>query len=417
MPAKPLLSAIRMKNFLSFGDKDNYIPLQPLNVLIGPNASGKSNLIDAISLLSSLPKDLPIASHLYGGVGDWLWKGSKVDPIAQIDAEINDLDNTMPAEHRHLLPLVYKLEFTRNGQLFDLIDERLENKIPSQPGHDVYFYYRYQNGRPVLNTCMPHYNEEGDFNHNRNNRRQRQLERGTLRADYSILSQRKDPDTFPEVTYVGNQISRIKVYREWNLGRNTAPRLPQSTDLTSEFLLEDASNLSLVLNDLKNRPLVKAEINKRLKEFSPAIDSFETQTIGGTIQIYFHEQGLSHSVPATRLSDGTLRFLCLLSILCHPTPPPVICIEEPELGLHPDILSTVAELLIEASKRTQLILSTHSDMIVSALSDIPEAVIVCEKGQAGTEMKRLDSLALRDWLNEYSLGELWQMGEIGGTRW
>jgi len=141
---------------------------------------------------------------------------------------------------------------------------------------------------------------------------------------------------------------------------------------------------SLVLNDLKMRRLVKANIVDKLKNLSPHIESFETKIVGGTIQIYFHEDSLAYAVPATRLSDGTLRFLCLLSIFCHPSPPPLICIEEPEIGLHPDILPTIAELMIEASTRTQIVVTTHSDILVSALSERPETVIVCEKDQAGT---------------------------------
>jgi len=78
-----------------------------------------------------------------------------------------------------------------------------------------------------------------------------------------------------------------------------------------------------------------------------------------------------------RLSDGTLRYLCLLTILCHPAPPPLICIEEPELGLHPDILPEVAKMLVDAASRTQLIVTTHSDILVDCLSDHPEAIVVC----------------------------------------
>jgi predicted ATPase len=118
-----------------------------------------------------------------------------------------------------------------------------------------------------------------------------------------------------------------------------------------------------------------------------------------------------------RLSDGTLRFLCLLVILLHPTPPPLVCIEEPETGLHPDILSTVAELLIEGSQRTQLIVTTHSETLVSALGEYPEAVVVCERDVGGTRLQRLDRERLQKWLKRYSLGDLWLKGEIGGTRW
>jgi predicted ATPase len=87
------------------------------------------------------------------------------------------------------------------------------------------------------------------------------------------------------------------------------------------------------------------------------------------VQIFFHEEGLHSPIPATRLSDGTLRFLAMAALLLMPAPPPLICIEEPELGLHPDALSLVAELLVSASARTQLIVTTHSDALVSALTE------------------------------------------------
>ena len=122
-------------------------------------------------------------------------------------------------------------------------------------------------------------------------------------------------------------------------------------------------------------------------------------------------------IPATRLSDGTLRYLCLLAILCHPNPGPLICIEEPELGLHPDVLPKIAALLKEASERTQIIVTTHSDVLVDAMSDMPEAVLVAERSETGTKLERLDAEKLKPWLDKYRLGELWTRGEIGGTRW
>src|ERR1700742_3728706 len=102
------------------------------------------------------------------------------------------------------------------------------------------------------------------------------------------------------------------------------------------------------------------------------------------MQFLFHEGGLRSPAPAARLSDGTLRYLCLLTILLHPEPPPLICIEEPELGLHPDIIPKVADLLVDASHRTQLIVTTHSEALVSRLSEIPESVVVCERDDRGT---------------------------------
>ena len=117
------------------------------------------------------------------------------------------------------------------------------------------------------------------------------------------------------------------------------------------------------------------------------------------------------------MSGGTLRFLCLLAILVDPEPPPLIAIEEPELGSHPDIHAQLAALLLEASTRTQLIVTTHSDILVDALTDTPETIVVCEEVGGSTRLERLDPKKLKPWLEKYRLGELWMRGEIGGTRW
>ncbi|MDQ3062170.1 MAG: AAA family ATPase, partial [Acidobacteriota bacterium] len=183
------------------------------------------------------------------------------------------------------------------------------------------------------------------------------------------------------------------------------------------FLEENASNLALVLNDLEHRGDAKDKIVENLKKFNPQIKDYSIRILGGTVQLFIREEGLEKPISAMRLSDGTLRYLCLLAILCHPKPPPLICIEEPETGLHPDILPTIAELMIEASQRTQLIVTTHSDILVSAFSEVPEAVLVCEKDEDGTHFKRLEKDKLKAWLKEYELGDLWLRGEIGGKRW
>jgi predicted ATPase len=121
---------------------------------------------------------------------------------------------------------------------------------------------------------------------------------------------------------------------------------------------------------------------------------------------------------AIRISDGTLKFLSLLAALFHPRTPPLMCIEEPEVGLHPEALQLVAEALLEASESMQLIVTTHSDALVDSLSDRPETVLVCERGfDNGTQMRRLSKEHLKEWLEHYSLGQLWRKGEIGGGRW
>ena len=247
-------------------------------------------------------------------------------------------------------------------------------------------------------------------------REMRQMTRNKPKPNQSILSQLRDPSQYPELTYLAEQLEGVRFYRDWHLGRRSKTRQSQPADLPDDFLLEDASNLGLVLNDLEHQPAARGAIAERLRVFWEDVEAVTTKVYGGRVQIVVHERG-GRQTPCTRLSDGTLRYLCLLAILCHPEPPPLVCLEEPELGMHPDILPTILELLVEASQRTQLIVTTHSDVLVSALTETPEAVIVCERGEAGSRLERLDPERLRKWLEEYSLGDLWLRGQIGGTRW
>ena len=242
-----------------------------------------------------------------------------------------------------------------------------------------------------------------------------QMSNKDFSGDQSILSQLREPTTYPEVTYLANAFDQIRLYRNASFGPFALARVPQDTSLPDDFLLEDVSNLALVLNDFQHRINPKQQVLSRLKEFYDDVEDYSTKIRGGTVQLFLHEKGLSQPVPAMRLSDGTLHYLSLLAILCHPTPPPLMCIEEPELGLHPDILPTIAELLKEASERTQLIVTTHSDALVSALSDTPESILVCERDSEGTHFQRLEHEPLREWHEKYSLGELWRMGEIWGN--
>jgi predicted ATPase len=394
---------MQLRNFLSYGDTPKEIKLKSLNVLIGPNSSGKSNLIEALGILCATPTDLTAPIREGGGVSEWLWKGSHNTPVAEINITTYYPDGIMP--------LRYRLCFTKVGQRLELVDEAVENERSHHEENDVYFFYRYLKGLPVLNVRTTSSEPAGT----KQGRTERSLQREDLDLDQSVLSQRKDPDQYPELTYLANRFSKIKLYREWNLGRYTPPRLPQKADMPEDFLLEDASNLGLVLNDLQHKPGVKQLILDKIKGFYEAIEDITTKIHGGTVQIFIHEKGLKQPIPATRLSDGTLRYICLLTLLCHPTPPPVLCIEEPELGLHPDILPIIAELLIQASQKTQLFVTTHSDILVSALTDVPSSVLVCTRDKQGSQLHRLNKDQLKDWLDKYPLGELWRMGEIGGN--
>jgi predicted ATPase len=155
-----------------------------------------------------------------------------------------------------------------------------------------------------------------------------------------------------------------------------------------------------------------------LKQLYEPFEEVVLSPLGGIAQLYVREAGMTEPMSALSLSDGTLRLLCLLAIWLEPEPPPLVCIEEPEIGLHPDAIRIVGDLLRDAAERTQLIVTTHSPALVDALSDQPESVVVCERDFDGfTQFRRLKSAGLDDWLERYSLGELWQKGELGGNRW
>jgi len=389
-----LLHELRLNGLLSFGPESPPLTMRPLNVLIGPNGSGKSNLVEAIGLLRSTATKVaaPMRGSGGGGVKEWIWKGAN-NGHARLEAIVDYPTGTQPLRHM--------IEFTETASRFELLDEVIENQLP-YPGHDdPFFFYRFQNGHPALSA-----RDAG----------RRQLRREDVAVDESILSQRKEPDQYPELAHLTDVYSSVRLYREWSFGRSSVFRSPQAADLPSDRLEEDFSNLGLFLNYLRGVPRAKNAIVTHLRDLYEGLDDFDVRVKGGTVEVFLTERDFI--IPASRLSDGTLRYLCLLAILCDPDPPALVCIEEPELGLHPDMLPKIADLLVVASERTQLIVTTHSDILVDAMTERPESVVVVEKHNGQTEARRLEATdELQQWLEKYRLGQLWTHGEIGGTRW
>lgn len=388
----PLIRRLHPKGFLSFGPEFSGIDLLSLNLIIGPNGSGKSNLIEAINLLRAAPTDWREVTRKGGGVAEWIWKGAN-NPRASLEAVFGDRGNQVLVRHT--------MGFHAVSQTFALDDERIEAESVAQHAGKIFFYYDFKNGYPVVR---------------KSGAAERKLSRDGIEPDRSILAQRRDPEAYPAMAALAGAYEGIRIYREWSFGRGAVFREPQKADMRNDRLEEDFSNLGLFLNRLKNRhPVAKKAILSGLQDLYEGIQDFDVLVEGGTVQVFFTEGDFS--LPATRLSDGTLRYLCLLAILCDPEPPPLICIEEPELGLHPDVLPKVADLLRQASERTQLIVTTHSDILVDAMSETPEVVVVCAKTEGQTTLERLKAEELAVWLEKYRLGELWIKGEIGGTRW
>ena len=381
---------IKLRNILSFGPDAQELDLEPLNVLIGPNGSGKSNLIEVIGLLQAAPRDLTTPIVEGGGIGNWIWRGESKASSADVEVILVNADSALLLRH--------SLSFAETTHRFELISEQIAKAEPSSDQDEPHIFFE-------LNASGP------KFGRNKKSTRTPLL----YKRNQSVLSQIRDPFHYPELTWLGDMYPRVRPYREWTFGRNAASRQPQDAALPNDFLTEGGQNLGLVLNRLKREPAAKNRFLDALRQIYDGVVDFDVIVEGGTVQVMLQEGNIT--VPAVRLSDGTLRYLGLLAVLCHPTPPPLVCIEEPELGLHPDILPGLADLLREASERCQLIITTHSEVLVDALTDTPESVVVTERHSGQTRLRRLDKERLSHWLDSYRLGDLWSSGELGGNRW
>ena len=386
------LQKLTLKNVLSF--KDSTVELGQLNVLIGPNAVGKSNLIEAISLLKAAPGNLANEMLRGGGVRQWIWLGDAVpSPIATLDCDLH------LSRGRQFGPLVYRLQFSEDSKGFVILEEHLAGAYPNPEIHfsRSYTHAELGNRAPELARL--------------------QAEAIAIPANESILSRFKSPIDPSPITEVGNHFEQIRIFREFRTGPMSQTRYGISTSIPKDALMDGGDNLALVLNELDFLG-VHDRIREYLRRFCERFEEVKVRVGAGIAQVFLREAGLVEMLSAIRMSDGTLKFLCLLAALFHPEPPTLICIEEPELGLHPEALQLVAEALVEASESTQVIITTHSDVLIDALSSRPEAVLVCERDfNNSTQCKRLSRGQLHEWLEHYTLGHLWRKGEIGGGRW
>lgn len=394
----PFIQRLGLQGLLSFSPDMEPFELQPLNVLIGPNGSGKTNLIEAFELLRATPTDFAAAIRAGGGAAEWLWKGEDPANAARINVET---DGAVTPTGR---PVRYRLDFTEVNNRVEVLEEAVEDTGSEVERKEPHFSYRLDRGNPIIETVTNRPGEPQGW---------LGLPRNPVESNQSILKRLQDPDSYPECAALGRHFGRITTFRDWTFGPDSALRAPRRTDDPPDELLPDARNLVLVLNEIQHRS--DNEFDAALKRFLPRYERMSTRIVGNTVQLYLHEQGLRDPIPATRVSDGTLRFLAMLVALHAPTPPSLLCIEEPELGMHPDAVALLAELLVEASERMQLVITTHSDALLSGLGDKVESVLVCENNGHGTTIDRLDAEKLAFWLKDYTLGDIWRIGEIGGN--
>lgn len=390
-----------------------------LNVLIGPNASGKSNLLRVLEMLNVAAKGgLGRYVQQEGGMDSVVWDG-RADRIS-LRVKMTPLP---PYSDAQTDALTYKLDFGRLGRssAFRVDYEVLGNYyrvesgemtepfklLERHPRHAVVYSMDSKRFQPVPTTttttpypASSHAIEATD---------------ASLPEEETLLSFAAGP--FAANRFVADfqaEVAAWKIHQGFHTDREAAIRAPQVTRPEMQ-VNADGQNLISVLHSLyTNNREFKNEVNIAMRSafgddfdelaFPPAADQ--------RIQLQIHWKSLKRARSAADLSDGTLRFLFLLAVLANPTPPPLIAIDEPETGLHPSMLPIVAEYARDAANRAQVIFSTHSSELLDAFgSDVPATTVV-ERRDGQTNLRVVSPDELSYWLKQYTLGGLFRSKEL-----
>jgi predicted ATPase len=334
-------------------------------VLIGANGAGKSNFVGFFRLLRELiDQRLQIALQTMEGGGDaCLYMGPKITQR-----------------------FVAKLYFGKNGYEFALL--------------------------PTTDNRLVFAEETATFEERRGIRRET-LGLGHAEAR---LKDFKDGALSLVFKYVYRAISSWVVYHFHDTSLTSGVRR-QTAIHDNEVLRSNAENLAAFLYRIRqNGPGSYNQIRDVVRLAAPFFDDFKLRPVPGSeslIQLEWLQKDSDYPFLAHQLSDGTLRFICLATALLQPSPPPTMFFDEPELGLHPYALTLLGNLFKQAAEQgKQLIISTQSAPLLNEFA--PEDVIVVERHQGESTFQRLDSANLSQWLEDYTLGELWQKNVLGG---
>jgi predicted ATPase len=381
-----------LEGLLSFGQKTDF-EFGRLNLLVGPNGSGKSNLLNCIRILRMAPLEIQ-ETFKDSGFEEWLYKGMP-EQLAYATIEVTTNLPEVPGKVLHRLRLT-----TQPNSRVALEEVISSNEEQEEP----YFVGSYRSDA-TLNVAGAG-----------KRRRNRVLSAAEYNPFASILSQIRDVGQYPEITRLAGLYTQIRIYSEWTFGRNSSLREATPANRTTTMLSEAMDDLPLALNGLE-QTAAHDTIRSLLHELKESYVDYITRVLFGRVGLELIEVPLKSPLPAKRLSDGTLRFLALATILSQPHPPPLICLEEPELGMHPDMIRMVAKMIVDAAERTQLMITTHSEHLLTALQDDFDALFAFDAGLDGSVVRRFSQEEYGQWRQEHSLGELWSSGELGGNRW
>ena len=367
-----------------------------LNLIIGPNGSGKSNLLKALEMLSTSARGrLSDQVSREGGMESLVWDGKAEQIIFDIQSAMSS------GQPKHVFaPLSYLLELTRlgSGSSYRISKETLDDG-KRDALHPHALIERTQNAALVYESN----DESRDI--------------GEMISDTeSVISElRSSFAPNKRIDYEFQYyLANWQVYQNFQTQDDSPVRRAPVSRVEKTVSL-DGDNLIQVLHTLytSNREFkhdldlaMRAAFGEDFEEiiFPPDADQ--------RIQTRIRWKSLRRERSAADLSDGTLRFLYLLAILANPNPPTLIAIDEPETGLHPSMLPIIAEYARDASKRTQVILTTHSAELLDVFSEFEPTVTIAKWEDGKTRLDVLSGESLRYWLQEYTLGKLYRSGEL-----
>ena len=397
-----MIKRVNIRGYKSLKEINN-VELRPLNILIGPNNGGKTNFIDFFRLLSECAEGRLEEGFVNRGGFDSIIYANSTDRKIAWETYFLNIDETDSQ-------LSYKVELTKRGYSPIVEKEELFKRLT---GEEEMSLITSSSGKVSLRRSGPDIPSVFEDLQGRIDERMRVAQ---LKNDQLIIAQISDPFVYPAVFRLSSYLKSWGFYSEFPTGLDSPLRRAQSLR-PGLCVSPSGDNLFSVLNNLRERHEYREyynEILKTLRVLFPTLGDFHFPPVAGEGKIALAWEGgeFKREFPSYILSDGLLKFLCLTTLLLSPELPPLICIDEPEIGLHPRSMGLIGELLTAAANRTQLIVATHSPQLIKQLK--PEDILTVEKKDGATELRRLPPEELGSWLKDFTLDELWLTGVIGG---
>jgi predicted ATPase len=380
---------IQVQGFRRLADVD--LKLRPLNVMIGANGCGKTSLLDVFSLLAaSAAGGLKSSLKDMGGIDSNLSvRAGDVGAKAQFMRF--ELQKPVP----NFAPLNYAITLRASGTSYQIPDESLtQNNDPSKPSPMKHL--------ESIHGKVRYFDTDS-----------RKLKAPAWECDESESALSQATKMYLEPERFRATLASSTYYHALDVGHRAPVRLPQQ--MREAFLPgKNGEDLVTCLYWMREASPDRFEtIEDTLRVAFPTFDRLNFPPVAsGLLALTWKEKDVKQPFYLHQLSEGTLRFLWLITLLYSPGLTEVTLLDEPEVSLHPESLSVLADCLREASHRTQLIVATHADRLVRFLR--PEEVVTFELENSIATVTRAEDLDLEAWLKEYTLDQVWEHGRMGG---